>query len=325
LQSSRRECRGHAAVIQYLVRRMLFTIPTLLGVFFLVFVTLRLGPGDPAYTLLGEYYTPEAYKAVRANLRLDDPLPVQFFSYLGAMLSGNLGQSYARKAPVTSVIAENLLPTALLALFSELGALLLGVAAGVLAGITYGSLLDRAVMFFSVTVFSMPFFWVGLLAIYLVSFRLGWLPLAGAGGPGVSSVISHLALPVVVLALRHGAVFARLVRIRLTETLYTDYVRTARAKGLPSRLVVLKHALRNSMIPVVTVAALDLGHLLSGTAITETVFSRPGLGSLMVNSVLQRDFPVVQAVTLLFGVFLILMTLVSDLLYGILDPRIRYA
>jgi len=308
----------------YLVKRTLLSIPTLLGAFLLVFLVIRVGPGDPAYTFLGEYYTPEAYEAVRARLCLDEPLPRQFFSYLQRMFSGDLGTSYARRSPVAQLIWKDLTATALLAAFAEAGAVVLGLLAGMLAAVYHGTLLDKVVMFGAVSVFSMPFFWVALLAIYFFAFRLGLFPIAGAGGPDAHSVLYHLVLPASVLSLRHAAVFARLVRIKLVEALETDYVRTARAKGLSSLVVIYKHALRNAIIPVVTIGTLDLGHLLSGTAITEVIFSRPGLGSLMVNSVLQRDFPLVQALTLLFGSILILMTVLADLLYGVMDPRILY-
>ncbi len=302
----------------YLIRRLLIALPTLFGVVLLVFLMVRLAPGDPAVLLAGEYAPPEVVEAIRERYGLDRPLPEQFLIYLGNLLRGDLGESARSRRPVAVELATYFPNTLELATAAILVALLTGVPLGILAALRPGSGLDLGVMTLALLGVSMPVFWFGLLAILIFSVQLGWFPVAGKGS------LAHLVLPAVTLGVNATALLARMTRGALLEVLGQDYIRTARAKGLPERAVVYKHALRNALIPVVTVAGLEFGTLLAGAVVTETIFAWPGLGQLLVGSILARDYPVVQGAVLLVAALFVLINLLVDLVYAWIDPRVRY-
>jgi peptide/nickel transport system permease protein/oligopeptide transport system permease protein len=302
----------------YLLRRILIALPTLLGVVVLVFLMVRLAPGDPAVLLAGEFATPETLEAIRARYGLDRSLPEQFFIYLEALLRGDLGESARSRRPVLEELKTYFPNTLELASAAILVAVLTGIPLGVLAALRPGSGLDLSVMVLALLGVSMPVFWFGLLAILIFSVGLGWFPVAGKG------TLAHLVLPAITLGINATALLARMTRGTLLEVLSQDYIRTARAKGLAERVVIFKHALRNALIPVVTVVGLEFGTLLSGAVITETIFAWPGLGQLLVGSILARDYPVVQGAVLLVAISFVLINLLVDLLYAAIDPRVRY-
>ena len=305
-------------MLTYLLRRILIAVPTLLGVVLLVFLRVRLAPGDPAILLAGEFATPETLEAIRTRYGLDRPLPEQFALYLGALLQGDLGESARSRRPVLEELKTYFPNTVVLATAAILVALATGIPLGILAALRQGSWLDLGVMVLALLGVSMPVFWFGLLAILIFSVELGWFPVAGKG------TLAHLVLPAVTLGINATALLARMTRGTLVEVLSQDYIRTARAKGLAERVVIFKHALRNALIPVVTVAGLEFGSLLAGAVITETIFAWPGLGQLLVGSILSRDYPVVQGAVLLVAFTFTLVNLMVDLLYAWIDPRVRY-
>ncbi len=302
----------------YILRRILIALPTLLGVVVLVFLMVRLAPGDPAVLLAGEFATPETLEAIRARYGLDRGLPEQFLIYLEALLRGDLGESARSRRPVLEELKTYFPNTLELASAAILVAVLTGIPLGILAALRPGSSLDLSVMVLALLGVSMPVFWFGLLAILIFSVGLGWFPVAGKG------TLAHLVLPAITLGINATALLARMTRGTLLEILSQDYIRTARAKGLAERVVIFKHALRNALIPVVTVAGLEFGTLLSGAVITETIFAWPGLGQLLVGSILARDYPVVQGAVLLVAITFVLINLLVDLLYATIDPRVRY-
>jgi peptide/nickel transport system permease protein/oligopeptide transport system permease protein len=302
----------------YLLRRILIALPTLLGVVVLVFLMVRLAPGDPAVLLAGEFATPETLEAIRARYGLDRSLPEQFLIYMEALLRGDLGESARSRRPVLEELKTYFPNTLELASAAILVAVLTGIPLGVLAALRPGSGLDLSVMVLALLGVSMPVFWFGLLAILIFSVGLGWFPVAGKG------TLAHLVLPALTLGINATALLARMTRGTLLEVLSQDYIRTARAKGLAERVVIFKHALRNALIPVVTVVGLEFGTLLSGAVITETIFAWPGLGQLLVGSILARDYPVVQGAVLLVAITFVLINLLVDLLYAAIDPRVRY-
>jgi peptide/nickel transport system permease protein len=302
----------------YILRRILIALPTLLGVVVLVFLMVRLAPGDPAVLLAGEFATPETLEAIRARYGLDRGLPEQFLIYLEALLRGDLGESARSRRPVLEELKTYFPNTLELASAAILVAVLTGIPLGVLAALRPGSSLDLSVMVLALLGVSMPVFWFGLLAILIFSVGLGWFPVAGKG------TLAHLILPAITLGINATALLARMTRGTLLEVLSQDYIRTARAKGLAERVVIFKHALRNALIPVVTVVGLEFGTLLSGAVITETIFAWPGLGQLLVGSILARDYPVVQGAVLLVAISFVLINLLVDLLYAAIDPRVRY-
>jgi peptide/nickel transport system permease protein len=305
-------------LFQYTLRRILIAVPSVLGVLIIVFAMVRLAPGDPARMLAGELATAETIELIRIKFGLDRPLPEQFFRFVGGVFTGDLGVSTRTERAVTADIATFFPNTLELALGAILVAVLLGIPAGIIAALRPNSPIDLAVMVSALIGVSMPVFWFGLLAILVFSVQLGWFPVAGKG------TLRHLVLPSLTLGLSSMAIIARMTRSSMLEVLNQDFIRTARAKGLFGSGVVLKHALRNALVPVVTVIGLQFGSLLAGAVITETVFTWPGIGGLLVVSILARDYPVVQGAVLLIAVSFILVNLLVDLIYGFIDPRIRY-
>jgi peptide/nickel transport system permease protein len=310
-------------MLGYIARRLLATVPVL-AVF--VFLLLRLTAGDPAAVIAGDNATSQQVAEIRARLGLDQPLAKQFAIWIGNVLRGDLGESFFFKKRVTELIGERLEPTLALATCTLILTILIAVPLGVLAGYWRGTWIDRGVMALSVFGFSVPVFVIGYALIYLFAIELAWLPVQGYqrlrdGFPGF---IQRLILPSVTLAVIYVALIARITRASVLEVLGADHVRTARAKGLGEPPVLLRHVLRNAAVPIVTVIGLGVALLIGGVVVTESVYSIPGLGRLTVDAVLARDYPTIQAVVLLFSVVYVLINLVIDLLYTVLDPRIRY-
>ena len=310
----------------FLARRLAATIPVLLIVAVLVFLMLRLTPGDPAVIIAGDAANPEQVAQIRAGLGLDRPIAVQFGIWFGNLLTGNMGESYFFKMQVTELIAHRIEPTLALSLCTIVLSVLISVPLGVLAAWRQGGWLDRALMGFSVLGFSVPVFVLGYILIYIFSLKLGWLPVQGyvRFADGFWPFLRHLILPSITLSVIYIALIARVTRAAVTETLAEDYVRTARAKGLPEARVVIHHALANAAVPIVTVIGIGIALLIGGVVVTETVYAIPGLGRLTVDAVLARDFPTIQGVILFFSFAYVLINLLVDLSYLFFDPRIRY-
>jgi peptide/nickel transport system permease protein len=313
-------------MLRFLATRLLGTIPVLFVVAVAVFLILRLTPGDPAAVIAGDRATTDQIEQIRASLGLDKSIPVQFAIWAGNALRGDLGESFFFKKQVSELIAQRIEPTLALALCTIVLAVAVAVPLGVLAAWRHGGWLDRALMGFSTLGFSIPVFVLGYLLIWLVSMKLGWLPVQGYRRleEGFGPFIRHLILPSITLSIVYVALIARVTRAAVAEALTEDYVRTARAKGLPEVDVLLRHALRNAAVPIVTVIGIGLALLIGGVVVTESVYSIPGLGRLTVDAVLARDFPTIQGVILLFSVAYVLINLVIDMSYLVLDPRIRY-
>jgi peptide/nickel transport system permease protein len=314
---------------QFLLSRLLQAIPVLLGVSIVAFLILRLAPGDPLVLMMSPDATQAQIEQTRRALGLDQSLPVQYFAWLKQVATGNLGRSFFTSRPVLLEILDRFPTTLLLAVSAMLLAILFGMPLGVLAAAKRGTAVDSGSMVISVIGWSMPNFWIGLLLIILFGVWLRWLPTGGmyemfAVERTFGDLLRHLILPSFTLAVGHMAYIARYTRSSLLEVLGQDYIRTARAKGLAETLVILRHGLRNSLIPIVSVLGVSIGHLLGGAVIVETVFSWPGLGSLMVQSIANRDFPIVQGAMLFAAVVFIVVNLIADLLYAVVDPRIRY-
>jgi len=293
-------------------------VPTLVGVTVVVFALIRLVPGDPARLVLGLQASEEEVQRLRVQLGLDQPLPVQYARFLGRLVQGDLGRSVVTGEPVTREIAARLPATVQLAVASTLLATVAGMAAGVISATRQYSWVDYLVMTVALFGISLPVFWLGLMLMLLFSVHLRWLPAGGYGTP------AHLVLPTITLAAFSVAIIARMTRSSLLEVLHQDYVRTAWAKGLGARAVVLRHALKNALIPVVTVIGLQFGGLLGGAILTETVFAWPGMGRLLVGAIVARDYPVVQGAVLVFAALFTLVNLAVDVLYAYVDPRIHY-
>jgi peptide/nickel transport system permease protein len=313
-------------MLKFLLHRLLATIPVLLVVAVVVFLLLRLTPGDPAAVIAGDAATSEQIEHIRESLGLNRPLVVQFGIWFGNALQGDLGESFFFRKSVAELIAQRLEPTVALALCTIVLAVAVAVPLGVLAAWRHGGWLDRALMGFSTLGFSIPVFVLAYLLIWLVSLELGWLPVQGYRrlAEGFGPFIRHLILPSVTLSVIYIALIARVTRAAVSEALTEDFVRTARAKGLTERRVLIRHALANAAVPIVTVIGIGLALLIGGVVVTESVYAIPGLGRLTVDAVLARDFPTIQGVILLFSVVYVLVNLVIDLTYLALDPRIRY-
>jgi peptide/nickel transport system permease protein len=306
-------------VFQYIVRRILAAVPTIFLITLMVFSMLHLVPGDPAAIFLGENRsTPELLAQVRADMGLDRPLHVQYLSFVGGIFRGDLGRSLTNKRPVVREIASRFPPTLELTVAALGIAIVLGVGLGILSALKHNTWIDSVAMMVALVGVSMPVFWSSLLLIFFFSVQLQWFPAFGQGG------IERLVLPAFALGLVSAATLARMVRSSMLEVLNQDYVRTAVAKGVRPRTVTLRHALKNALIPTITVIGIQFGNLLSGTVITETIFARLGIGRYYVESLLAKDFPVVQSLTLLIAVLYVTINLLVDISYSFIDPRIRY-
>ncbi len=311
---------------RYLIRRLLAAIPVMLMVATAVFMLLFLAGGDPASVILGPDARPEQVEDLRVKLGLDQPLHVQVYRWYARLLQGDLGQSIFLNRPVTQAIAERAEPTLILTTLALLVALSIGLPMGILSALRRGQWLDTGAMFVAIGGVSMPTFWLGLNLIFVFGVVLAWLPVAGyeSLSKGLWDNLRYMIMPAVTLGMAQGALLARLTRSMMLETLSEDYVRTARAKGLAERRVVAAHALRNAMIPLLTIIGLIFAALMGGAVITEQVFNIPGVGRLLIQAVTRRDYPVVQGVVLVVAGLYVMINLVVDVLYGYLDPRLRY-
>jgi peptide/nickel transport system permease protein len=315
-------------VRRYLARRLLLLVPVLAGVSVVIFMVLHLSPGDPVEIMLGSQATHEDRTRLRAELGLDQPLHEQYVRWLGHVARGDLGRSLWMKRPVLDEVLGRFQATLVLTGTALLLSSLAGVALGVASATRPNSLLDRLSAVASLFGASMPTFWLGIVLMVVFALWLGWLPASGMyaayGGGDLRDLLAHLVLPAVTLAAASVTIIARLTRATMLETLGQDYIRTARAKGVVERAVVLRHGLKNALIPIVTVIGVQAGYLLGGAVLTETVFAWPGVGTLMVQGILARDFPLVQGCVLVVALSFVLVNLAVDLLYAWLDPRIRY-
>ena len=333
-------------MFSYLLKRVLFLLPILIGVSFLVFLMIHLVPGDPAIAMLGERATPEKLESLREDLGLNDSFIVQYYRYFKRLLHFDLGRSVISNHSVAAEIGERFPSTAELAIFAMIFAVALGIPAGILAAARQNSLFDNISMIVALFGVSMPIFWLGLMAIWLFSVKLGILPpsarlsvgislqritnlyvldsLISGNLPALKDVLTHLILPAIALGTIPMAIIARMTRSSMLEVLRYDFIRTAYAKGLNSSVVIYKHAFRNALIPVITVVGLQFGSLLGGAVLTETIFSWPGIGKLSYDAIMARDFPVVQGSILVIAMIFVLINLIVDLTYSFVDPRIKY-
>jgi len=305
-------------MLNYLIKRLISTIPVLVGISLLLFLMLRLLPGDPAQVLAGQMATPQEIENIRHQLGLDRPIYEQYVIYLGHLARFDLGRSARTQNPVSQELWARLPNTLLLAVMAMGLACLLGIPAGILSALKPYTWIDYAVTMTALFGISMPVFWLGLMLVVVFSITLKWLPAGGTGG------WQYVILPSVTLASFVVAFIARMTRSTMLETLAQDYTTTARSKGLTEKIIVVKHAFRNALIPIITVVGLQFGMLLGGAVLTETVFAWPGLGRLIVDSILARDYPMIQGAILVFGLLYILVNLAVDILYALVDPRIRY-
>ena len=314
-------------MVTYILKRVLMTIPVMLVVALFVFLLLRLSPGDPAAVIAGDYATAEDVEKIREKLGLSQPIAIQFFTWIGALVQGDLGTSIFSNKPVAELIAQRIEPTLLLALTTIIFSVLVAVPMGTLAAFKANSWIDRFVMLFSVGGFSVPVFVLGYMLIYVFALELRWLPVQGYKSPfteGIGPFLAHITLPSITLSVIFIALIARMTRASVIEVLEEDYVRTARAKGQSEFKVLMRHALRNAAVPIVTVIGIGIALLIGGVVVTESVYNVPGLGRLVLDAVLARDYPIIQGLILFFSFIYIFLNLCIDLTYTFLDPRIRY-
>ncbi len=305
-------------MLSFVARRLLLAVPTLLGVLVVVFLLIYVAPGDPVQEMVGERADAETIARLRAELRLDDPLHVQFGHYAAGVVRGDLGRSYITNRPILQDLLERFPMTLQLAGAAMLLAAVTGILIGIVTAQRPGGWLDRIALGGTYLGISFPVYWVGLILILVFAVQLRWLPPSGSGG------IEYLILPAFALGMRSIAFLARVTRSAMLDVLGSDLVRTARAKGLGERVVVTRHALRNALIPIITVLGLDFGYYLTGSILTETIFSWPGLGRYVVNAITRRDLPAIQGAVLFLSVVFVLVNLVTDLLYAKADPRVAY-
>lgn len=304
-------------MLGYLIRRVLLAVPVLVGVATLVFSLIHLVPGDPAQAMMGDGASPQDIAELRANLGLDQPLLTQYVTFLRHAVTGDLGVSFRTGQPVTRMIAERVPATAELAVAAMIVAIVIAIPLGVIAAVWRGTAADYGAMTFALAGVSIPNFWLGPLLAIVFAVELGWLPVSGRG------TLAHLVLPAFSLGLALAAILARMTRASLLDELNELYVRAARARGVSRAASIGTHALRNSMVPLLTIIALQFGAVLTGAVITETIFAWPGIGRLLIQSIGFRDYPMVQGCILLIAVTYVTVNLVTDVLYGFLDPRIR--
>lgn len=312
---------------RYIIQRILILIPLLLAISLLTFILVHLAPGDPIATQFGmnmKRLEPERIEAIREELGLNDPLAVQYLRYLGNLLKGDMGQSLTTKKPVLDEITDRLPATIQLTLAAMFISLLLAIPLGILSAVKRGSFVDKLGMSGALLGVSMPSFWVGIMLMLLFSLQLGWLPSSGRGDGTTVGSIKALILPALTLGMALMGLTTRLMRSSMLEVLGQDYMRTARSKGLRSFVVLNRHGLRNALIPVVTIVGLQFASLLGGAVIVETIFAWPGIGRLAVNAIWRRDYPVIMGTVLVFAIVFILMNLLVDLVYTLIDPRINF-
>lgn len=302
----------------YVIRRLFAAIPTLLILTFVVFMLQQIAPGDPTLLITGEIYTQEVYDRARERLGIDDPVMVQFANFLSRTVTGDLGESLLYKRPVSELMLERLPNTLVLSGGAIILCYLIGIPLGIIAAVNRGRFLDGLSMSIAGLGLAIPSFWLGVLLMTFFSIRLGWLPATGTGDGWRSYV-----LPIATLGFIESAASARLLRSSMVQNLASEYVRTARSKGLKEKIVVIRHAFPNALMPLVSIIGLQIGTLLTGAVVVETVFAWPGLGKLLVDSILNKDFPVAQGVLLVIGTMIILSNLLADLVYRLVDPRVE--
>lgn len=309
----------------YILRRFVLLIPVILVVGIVVFALVHLTPGDPAAVILGDSATPESLENLREQLGLNDPLPVQFLNWFGGVLRFDFGDSIFIGDPVTHALLDRVQPTVLLTIYALTIQILIGVPAGVISAVRHNSFIDRIVTVVAISGAAIPTFFLGILLILFFSVRLRWLP-SGGYTPLTENPVEHfraMAMPAFALGFSSSGLLTRLVRSSMLDVLREDYVRTALAKGLPMKMVVVKHALRNALIPALTVIGTSVGALLGGAVVTETVFTIPGMGRLVVQSIARRDYPVIQGAVMVIAMTYVIVNLIVDLLYVYIDPRVR--
>ncbi len=313
-------------MLSYLTGRLLALIPVLLVVAIVIFLLTRLTPGDPARVLAGEDATPEQIRMLRRDMGLEGPLPAQFALWVSRAVRGDLGRSLFNRLPVRSIIGLHVGPTLMLSAMAVTVALCIGIPLGVVSAVYRNSWWDQAGLALAMLGAAVPTFWLGLSLIVVFAVNLGWLPSSGFRSPteDLWRSLTYLLLPSLTLGVPNSALIIRFVRSSLLDVIATDYVRTARAKGLDERLVIFRHVLRNALVPILTVVGLTFAALMGGAVVTETVFAIPGMGQLVVSSVLRRDYPVIQGVTLVVATSYVLINLIVDLLYFLVDPRVKY-
>lgn len=305
-------------MIVYIIQRLLWVIPIVLGVSTLVFFFIHLIPGDPVELMLGESAESADKEALREELGLNKPILQQYFQFLKGLFQGDLGRSLSTRKPVLQSILAKYPATLELTFAALCVAITIAIPLGVIAATRQYSWIDNSSMFMALFGVSMPNFWLGPMLIILFSINLGWLPISGRGG------LSHLVLPAITLGMAMAAILTRMTRSSVLEIIHEDYIRTARAKGLRESLVIFKHALRNALIPVITLIGLQFGTLLSGAVITETIFAWPGVGRLTIDAINKRDYPLIQGCVLMIALSYVLVNLLTDLFYSVIDPRIKY-
>ena len=310
----------------FIIKRIAATIPVMAVVALFVFLMLRLSSGDPAAVIAGDYASPEDIAKIRTQLGLDQPIIVQFSTWVWSLMQGNLGISIFSNLPVTKLIAQRLEPTLMLSLTTLIFAVVVAVPMGVIAAWKAGTWVDRLIMVFAVFGFSVPVFVLGYMMIFSFSMELGILPVQGYKSPfdDLWQFVRHITLPTITLSVIYIALIARITRASMLEVLEEDYIRTARAKGQTESRVLISHALKNASIPIVTIIGIGIALLIGGVVVTESVYNIPGLGRLVVDAILKRDYPIIQGLILMFSFVYIIINLVIDIVYTILDPRIRY-
>lgn len=307
-------------MFSYVIRRFLYAVPVVWGVVTVVFILMAVVPGDPARIMMGQRGDQETLARIRADLGLDLPLYRQYFKFLKDIAKGDLGTSYRSNEKVTTAIMDRFGATMRLALWAMILASLVGVAAGILSAVKQYSLFDYSAMVVAISGVSAPVFWVGLLLLLVFAYGLDWIPGVGYGGGDWR----YMILPVITLGVRPAALIARLTRSCMLDVLNQDYIRTARAKGLSEKVVVLRHGLKNALIPVVTIIGTQVAALLSGAVLTETIFAWPGIGRLAVEALVARDFPMIRGTVIFMALIFLVANLLVDLSYGFIDPRVRY-
>jgi len=312
-------------MLSYIMKRILSAIPVLLIVSIVIFLIIHITPGNPASVILGEEATPAQIAELEESLGLNLPIHQQYFSWIAGVFQGDLGTSYFMRAPVTDAIANSIVPTISLAIFAQIIALFIAIPIGVLAANKRGSLTDSSMMVFALLGMSIPSFLLALLLVLLFGVQLGWLPVAGFRplSEGLLIHLRYLILPAISLGAIQAALIARMTRSSMLEVLNMNYIKSARAKGVKNFRLILKHAFRNALLPILTVVGQTFGTLITGAVVTETIFNIPGIGQLIINSVERRDFAVIQGVVLFITVLYIFLNLIIDILYGMIDPRVR--
>ena len=305
-------------MLKYIIKKLILMIPVLIGMTIVIFMILHLAPGDPVDLIVGPNATPEVYENISRSLGLDKPLIVQYFTFLKNILKGNLGTSILQNRPVSELIAERFPVTFKLGIYALLLSFIIALPIGIKAAIKRNTPTDYISMTAALIGISMPTFWFGLLLLYFFAYKLGWFPISGYG------TSKHLVLPIITVGLTDAAITARMVRSSMLEVIRQDYIRTARAKGLHERIIMNKHALKNALIPIITLLGMRIGWIFGGSVILETVFSIPGIGRLMVDGIFSRDYPVVQGSMLVLTASVLVGNLIADILYAVVDPRIKY-